>query len=123
MQIIAIIGASNNREKFGNKALRAYRDSGWTVFPVNEREQTIEGLEAYSKYTDIPEKVDRVSFYVPPSAGIRVIEDIAKKPPKELFFNPGSESKTLVARARVLGLDPIIECSIVAIGKNPAEYS
>ncbi|MDD5040247.1 MAG: CoA-binding protein [Patescibacteria group bacterium] len=123
MQTIAIIGASNNREKFGNKAVRAYRDAGWTVFPVNPGEQMIEGLESYSRYTDIPEKIDRVSFYVPASVGIRIIEEIAQKPPAELFFNPGTESATLVARARELNLDPIMECSIVAIGKSPAEYS
>ena len=119
MPSIAIIGASNNREKYGNKAVRAYLHKGYTVYPVNPKEETIEGLKAYKSVLDIPGSVDIASFYVLPQIGLKVIEEVAQKGIKEAFFNPGSESDELYEKAKKLGLNPIIACSIVAIGMSP----
>lgn len=116
---IAIIGASADRRKYGNKAVRAYVAEGYTVFPVNPNEITIEGLRVYPSVADIPGEVERVSLYLRPEAGLSVLDDIASKKPKEVFLNPGSESPELVARANRLGLNVIQACSIVAIGQIP----
>ena len=70
---------------------------------------------------DIPVALGRVSVYVPPAIGLGVIEEIAKKGTKELFLNPGSESSELIEKARGLGLEPILACSIVDLGINPKE--
>jgi len=64
-----------------------------------------------------------VTLYVPPKVGLTVIEDIAKKGVKELYFNPGTESDELVAKAHNLGLKPILICSILAIGLKPDDFS
>jgi predicted CoA-binding protein len=119
MPSVAIIGASNVREKFGNKAVRAYLRQGWTVYPVNPTEREIEGLPVYASVTDIPADVDRVSLYLPPQVGLGVLDGIKQKGVKELFVNPGAESEELMARAEALGLDPIWACSIVDIGERP----
>jgi predicted CoA-binding protein len=60
-----------------------------------------------------------VSLYVPPEIGLQVIEDIARKGIAEVWLNPGAESDTLIARAQALQIQPIVACSIVAIGANP----
>ncbi|MCZ6765795.1 MAG: CoA-binding protein [bacterium] len=120
---VAIIGASTNREKFGNKAVRAYVNQGHTVFPVNLREATIEELAAFKSVTDIPDKLDRVSVYLPPAVTLQVLPDIAAKGTAELFLNPGTESDEVLAKAAELGLNTIEACSIVAIGESPATYS
>ena len=120
---IAIIGASTDRRKYGNKAVRAFRDGGWTVYPVNAKEQEVEGLKAYASITDVPDPIERVSMYVPPSVGITMLESIAAKQPGELFFNPGSEDATVIEKAKALGLNPINACSIVNIGRRPDMYS
>lgn len=122
MQNVAIIGASQSREKYGNKAVRAYIKQGWQVYPVNPKETQIEGLPVYKSIKDIPGAIDRVSMYVPPEVGLKIVEDIAKKKPKEFFLNPGSESEELIARARELGLDPIQTCSIINIGESPSSF-
>ncbi len=118
-KIVAVIGASTDRRKFGNRALRAYREQGYTVIPINPHEAEIEGLRAYASVVDVPGPIDMASFYVPPEVGERVIEDVAKKQIPEVWLNPGAESEALVARARALAIQPIVACSIVAIGRNP----
>ncbi len=119
---IAIIGASNDRTKFGNKSVRAYLKQGHKVFPVNPREETIEGLPAFGSVLDIPEDIDRVTVYLPPQITLNVLGEVAKKGTKELFLNPGSESTEVIDKARALGLTPVVACSIVDTGETPASY-
>lgn len=118
---VAILGASTNREKFGNKSVRAHLRAGYEVYPVNPRAEVIEGLRCYSSIADVPEPLDRVSFYLPPALGLSVIDDVAAKHPKEVFLNPGSESPELIERARGLGLNVIQACSIVDAGFHPRD--
>jgi predicted CoA-binding protein len=68
-KVVAVIGASNNRRKFGNRAVRAYQDQGYTVVPINPHEQEVEGLTAYASVLDFPGTIDMASFYVPPEIG------------------------------------------------------
>lgn len=114
-----MVGASNNRQKFGNRAVRAYLQQGYRVVPINPHEQEIEGLRAYRSVLDVPGPIDLASFYVPPEVGEEVIADIAAKKIPEVWLNPGSESDELVRRARALSIRPIVACSIVALGQNP----
>lgn len=119
---VAVIGASHDRRKYGNKAVRAYVESGYTVFPINPKEATIEGLKAYPSLNDITEHVDFVSLYVPPAIGLKLLPDIAEMQPRELWLNPGSESDDLIEAAADLHLRAIVACSIVALGMSPDEF-
>ncbi len=119
---VAVIGASNDRRKYGNKAVRAYVDAGYTVLPVNPKEATIEGLKAYPKVDAIDRPVDFVSLYVPPAVGMQLLPAIAAKHPNELWLNPGSESEDLIEAAADLHLRTVIACSIVALGRSPDEF-
>jgi len=123
MPNIAIVGASSDRSKFGNKAVRAYAQSGYHVYPVNPRESTIEGWPVYRTVLDVPaEKLDRVSIYLPPAIAERALDDIAKKRSDEVWLNPGADAPHVIDKARGLGLNVIAGCSIVAIGASPAEF-
>jgi predicted CoA-binding protein len=119
VKVVAVIGASSNRAKFGNRAVRAFMQQGYTVVPINPHETEVEGLKAYASVLDVPGTIDMASFYVPPEVGERVIDEIARKQIAEVWLNPGAESDALVARARALSIKPIVACSIVAIGRNP----
>jgi len=116
---VAVIGASSNPNKFGNRAVRAFLRQGYTVVPINPNELEVEGLKTYRSVLDVPGTIDMASFYVPPAVGERVIEDVARKGIAEVWLNPGAESDALVARARALNIQPIVACSIIAIGQNP----
>jgi predicted CoA-binding protein len=118
-KVVAVIGASSNRNKFGNRALRAFREQGYTVVPINPNEPEVEGLKTYASVLDVPGPIDMASFYVPPDIGEQVIAEVAQKGIGEVWLNPGAESDELIARARALQIRPIIACSIVAIGENP----
>ena len=118
-KVVAVIGASNDRQKFGNRALRAYLDQGYSVVPINPHEREVEGLKAYASILDVPGRIDIATFYVPPDIGERVIAEVAQKGVAEVWLNPGADSDELIARAKGLSLNPIVACSIVAIGKNP----
>jgi predicted CoA-binding protein len=118
-KVVAVIGASSNRSKFGNRALRAYQQQGYTVVPINPHEAAVEGLKAYASVLEVPGPIDMASFYVPPEIGEQVIGEVAQKGIPEVWLNPGAESDELIARARALHIQPIVACSIVAIGENP----
>jgi predicted CoA-binding protein len=115
-----IIGASNDRAKFGNKAVRAYLRQGHEVLPVNPRGGLIEGALCWRNVADPPGPVDRALFYVPPPVGLAVIDDLARRDDVgEVWLNPGAESDALIERAEALGLKPIMACAIVDIGERP----
>ncbi len=116
---VAVIGASSDRAKFGNKAVRAFRLQGYTVYPVNPREPEIEGLPAYPSIRDIPARPHMVSVYLPPPVLLKLLPDIAARGCDELWLNPGAESDQVVTAAEQLGLNVIQACSIVAIGVSP----
>jgi predicted CoA-binding protein len=118
-KVVAVIGASSNRDKFGNRAVRAFQQQGYTVVPINPHEAAVEGLTAYASVLDVPGAIDMASFYLPPEIGLQVIDDVARKGIPEVWLNPGAESDALIARAKALHLQPIVACSIVAIGQNP----
>jgi predicted CoA-binding protein len=119
---VAVVGASGDRRKFGNKAFRAFRNQGHDVIPVNPNEVEIEGTPTVASVLDIDGPLDMVTVYVPPDVGIRIVEDVAKKGTGELWLNPGADTDDVVSRARELGLEPILACSIIGIGENPSEY-
>lgn len=119
---VAVLGASADRSKYSNKAIRAYQRQGWTVYPVNPKGGQIEGLQTYASVDQIPGKVDRVTLYLPPAVGVQALPSIAQARPDEFFVNPGAESEELVAKAKELGLEPILACSIIEIGVTPREF-
>ena len=118
---IAIIGASADRNKFGNIAVRAFVRQGWNVFPVNPKEAQIENLPAFASIADVPVRPNLISVYLPPPVVLKVLPAIAARGCDELWLNPGTESDEVLAAAEKLGLNVIQACSIVGIGLSPDE--
>ena len=119
MKTVAIIGASNDRHKFGNKAVRAFLQQGYKVFPVNPKEKDIEGLPVFPSITDVPVRPEMISAYLPPEILLRELPAIAAKGCDELWLNPGTESNVVLAECERLGLNVIQACSIVGAGVEP----
>ena len=119
MKSVAILGASADRAKFGNKAVRAFLQQGFTVYPVNPKEKEIEGLQCFRTISEIPVRPQMVSVYLPPSILLKALPEIAKKGCDELWLNPGTESDEVLSEAERLGLNVVQACSIVGVGVSP----
>ncbi len=123
MKTVAIIGASSDRNKYGNKAVRAFRQQGYEVYPVNPKETEVEGLRTYKTIADVPVRPQMISVYVPPAVLLKLLSEIAQKGCDELWLNPGAESDEVITEAERLGLNVIQACSIVGIGTSPSRFA
>lgn len=120
MPSVAVIGASGDRSKWGNKSVRAFQQRGYTVYPVNPTEPTVEGLRAFKSISEVPERPNAVTVYVRPQILLKLLPAIAAKGCDELWLNPGTESDAVIAEAERLNLNVIQACSIIGIGVSPA---
>jgi predicted CoA-binding protein len=120
MKSVAVIGASNHRSKYGNKAVRAFVQQGYQVYPINPHEEHVEGLPAFKSILDLPVRPQMVSVYIPPMILLKLLPDIAARGCDELWLNPGAESPEVLQQAERLGLNVIQACSIMAVGLSPA---
>lgn len=117
---VMVIGASEDRSKYGNKAVRAYLRQHHEVLPVNPHGGTVEGLHVYRSIAEVPGPIDRATIYVPPGAGVGVMKELgARGDVKETWLNPGAESEEVVAAAKEAGIEPVQACSIIDIGERP----
>jgi uncharacterized protein len=121
MKTVAVIGASADRTKFGNKAVRAYQQQGYQVFPVNPKATELEGLPVFPNISAVPIRPNLVSIYLPPALLLKVLPEIAIKGCDELWLNPGAESPEVLAEAERLGLNVVQACSIVGVGLSPSQ--
>ena len=117
-----MIGASSNRNKFGNKALRAFERRGYTVLAINPNEREVEGHRTFGSVLDVPGPIDMATVYIPAGPGVEVMGQLAEKGVPEIWLNPGADDDEVVERARELGLNIIQACSILGIGESPARY-
>ena len=121
-KVVAVVGASADRRKFGNRAVRAFLAKGYTVVPINPHESQIEGLTAYKSVLDVPGPIDMATVYLPADVGVQVMDELARKGIGEVWLNPGADDDAVIARARALNLQPIVACSVIGIGQNPYDF-
>ena len=119
---VAVVGASSDRRKFGNIALRAFQAEGYRVIPVNPNETEVEGLRSYASVLDVPGTIDMATVYVQPEVGLALLTEFEAKQIPEIWINPGAESDALLAEARRRKLNVVAACSIIAIGRNPYSF-
>ncbi len=113
-RVWAVVGASTDPAKWGNRIYRALKESGYRVYPVNPRADRIDGDPCYPSLADLPERPGVVDVVVPPKLGLAVAEEAARAGIARIWFQPGAESAENVARARELGLKTVADaCALV----------
>jgi uncharacterized protein len=70
----AVVGASNQRGKYGNRIYRTLRSSGYTVYPINLGEPMVEGDPAYSRLANLPQSPTVVNIVVPPRHALEPVQ-------------------------------------------------
>ena len=122
VKTVAVVGASSDRRKFGNKALRAFLAEGHRVIPINPNESEIEGIPTYPSVLDVPGPIDMATVYVRPEVGVQLLAEFERKQIGEIWINPGAEDEAVMAEARKRKLNVIFACSIVGIGRDPSQF-
>jgi len=114
----AVVGASTDRAKFGNKVLRCYLQHGRDAVPVNPKDAVVEGLAAFKSLAEIQPAPDAVSVITPPKVTESVVEEAGRLGIRHLWMQPGAESDAAIARAKALGMNVIAggPCLLVALG-------
>jgi len=114
----AVVGASADREKYGNKVFRAYLQRGLHAYPIHPKLEEIEGRRAYHSLTELPEAVRAISVITSPSITEKIVEQAAAAGVRRIWMQPGAESAEAVRRAEELGLEVIAggPCLLVAVG-------
>ena len=114
----AVVGASTDRSKYGNKVLRCYQQNGRKVYPVNPRAPEVEGLRAYPSLAALPEPVQAISVITPPAATEQVVREAHAAGVKHVWMQPGAESEEAIRTAESLGLNVIADgpCLLVVLG-------
>jgi len=114
----AVISASTNRSKYGNKVLRCYQQHGMEVFPINPRATEVEGLKAYPSLASLPKQVTGISIITPPEITERVVAEAIASGVKHIWMQPGAESEAAIQAAETAGLEVIAwgACILVVVG-------
>jgi len=114
----AVVGASTNRDKYGNKVLRVYRQNDRPVYPINPNADHVEGLLAYPRLAALPEPVHGISVITPPHITETIVQQAAELGIKHVWMQPGAESDEAVRRARDAGINVIAgdACVLVILG-------
>ncbi|MEM6259981.1 MAG: CoA-binding protein [Planctomycetota bacterium] len=118
----AVVGASSNRAKYGNKVLRVYQQNNKTAYPINPRADEIEGLKAYPDLASLPETPHAVSIITPPAVTERVVEEAVALGIKHVWMQPGAASAKAVAHALENGVNVVANgpCVLVVLGYREA---
>lgn len=120
-----IIGASADRAKYGNRAVRGYQRAGWEVVGVNPNAAgtQVEGAEVYGAIEDVPRLPggwDRALLYIPPRFGVGAVRKLAERGDvAEVWLNPGADGPEVIAEAERVGLPFVQACSIMDVGPMP----
>jgi predicted CoA-binding protein len=114
----AVVGASANRGKYGNKVLRCYAQHGYPVVGVNPRASEVEGLPCYASLLDVPGAPCAVSIVAPPAFAKQIVSDAVASSVRHLWFQAGSEDAAAIATAEASGIEVIAygPCLLVALG-------
>jgi len=109
----AVVGASNDRRKYGNRIYRTLRSTGYTVYAINDHEPQVEGDAAYARLADLPQIPTVVDMVIPPQNALPVVEEAASLGVKALWFQPGAENPQAIRWAREQGIDVIEDCILI----------
>jgi len=114
----AVVGASTDRAKYGNKVLRAYKQAGRDVVAINPKANEVEGVPAFPDLQSLPEAVDAVSIITPPAVTEKIVEQAAEQGIRHVWMQPGAESDRAVELAAEHGMNTIAgdACVLVTLG-------
>jgi predicted CoA-binding protein len=113
-RVWAVVGASQDRSKFGNRVFLDLRDAGYTVYPVNPKGGELEGAKVYASLADLPETPEVIDLVVPPAVTEQVVKEARALGLTRIWMQPGAESNAAIAYCQEHGLQVVHDaCAMV----------
>ena len=114
----ALLGATDDKSKYGYKIFRALEDKGYTVYGINPKYDTIDGIKIYKSIDEVPAIIDGINIIVNPKIALASLPAIKAKGIKNLWFQPGSFNEEVIAEAKEMGFNIENEkCMYVELNK------
>ena len=114
-ETVAIIGASDNKEKYAYKAMQALLNQDHKIVLINKFKEKISGYKCYPSLEKYNGKIDTVTVYVSPEKLIDYLPQIKKINPKRVIMNPGTEDAKLEKELIEAGLKVDKACTLVLL--------
>lgn len=115
MARVAVVGASQDEERYSHKAMKLLKEKGHTPVPVAPKHDRICDAEVCRTCRDIPGDVDTVTMYVSPARQAAVIDDVISIAPRRVIFNPGAENQDAYERLEAEGIEVVEACTLVML--------
>lgn len=101
---IAVIGVSDNPEKFGFKIFRDLIKSGFNAYGINPRDGEVLDKKIYRNLQELEIIPDLVITVVPSQVTEKIVDECKDMGIKEIWMQPGSESKDAIEKAKRYGI-------------------
>jgi predicted CoA-binding protein len=109
---IAMVGLSSNPYRPSHFAAIYMLAQGYTVFPVNPREQEILGQRCYPSLREVPGPVEIVDIFREPAAVPAIVEEAIAVGAKVVWMQLGVIHLEAAQRARDAGLEVVMDACV-----------
>ena len=99
---LAVVGVSRSGKKFGNIAYRELKAKGYSLIPVHQEAQELEGDRCAPSLRTLPAPVTGVLVVVPPPQAEAVVRQAAEAGIRHIWLQPGAESPAAIRLAESL---------------------
>lgn len=93
---IAVVGATENPSKYGNRIYRDLKAKGFTVYAVNPYRDEVDGDPCWRSVSDLPEAPTIVDFVVPPQRTLDTLEECLELGYTNVWIQPGAEDERVL---------------------------
>ena len=114
-KVWGVVGATDNKEKFGYKVYKKLKTKGYTVYPINPKLNTVDGDKCYPDISLLPEKPQVINMVVSPKVGIEIINQALKLGIDSFWLQPGTYDEELMDLIEKNRLNAVQACVIVAL--------
>jgi len=118
MENVAVVGASPKSDRCSYQAMTLLEECGHNPIPVAPVWQEILGKKVYPTLHDVPDCIDTITLYIKPSLQAAILDDVVRRKPARIIFNPGTENPGEYDRLRKAGIEVLEACTLILLRTN-----
>ena len=109
-----VIGASENPERYSNKAIKKLKLHKYPIVAIGAREGEIEGVKI-RKEIGLESDIHTVTMYIGPKHQASYFDIIRSLKPERIILNPGTESTAIEEMAKSNNIEVVHGCTLVML--------